>query len=88
MTRLSPLRLSYLALSLLGGGLAIWHGPQPPLAGAPLVGLLALAVWACSETALRRTWWALSALPVAAILGLGCGLPLYLFLRLAKVDWS
>lgn len=85
---MSPLRLTYLGLAILGGLMGLWGGLHPPLAGAPLVGLAALAIWAFSETAVRRNWWALTALPVAAVLGLGCGLPLYLFLRLAKVDWG
>lgn len=85
---MSALRMTYLVLAILGAVLAILGGIRPPLVGAPLIGLIALAVWALSETAVRRNWWALTALPVAAMLGLGCGLPLYLFLRLAKVDWG
>lgn len=89
---MSVLRAFYLGLALAGAA----HGLRQLIAGAaaPLVDLLspqpdwnlalaatALALWLLAETWVRQNWLALVALPATALLGLGCGLPLYLFLR-------
>lgn len=46
-----------------------------------VVAATALAIWAVAETRVRRNWTALWAIPATLFVGLGCGLPLYLFLR-------
>lgn len=46
-----------------------------------VVASAALALWILAEVAVRRNWEALLAIPATALLGIGCGLPLYLFLR-------
>lgn len=45
----------------------------------------ALTVWVIAETRVRRNWRALWALPATFLIGLSCGLPLYLFLRTRPV---
>ncbi|MCP3971721.1 MAG: DUF2834 domain-containing protein [Rhodobacteraceae bacterium] len=45
----------------------------------------ALCVWIVAETWVRRNWWALVAIPATFLVGLSCGLPLYLFLRTRPV---
>ena len=92
---MSPLRLTYLALTVLGAvwsGMEIWPditgavgGARFAATGALVVAELALAIWCIAEVYVRKNWTALVALPVAWVLGLGCGLPLYLFLRTARV---
>ena len=49
------------------------------------IAAIAVAVWIVAETSVRRNWGALIALPVTLCIGLGCGLPLYLFLRTRPV---
>lgn len=45
----------------------------------------ALTVWIVAETTVRRNWSALLAIPATFLIGLSCGLPLYLFLRTRPV---
>ena len=45
----------------------------------------ALTIWVIAETRVRRNWGALWALPATFLIGLSCGLPLYLFLRTRPV---
>ncbi|QIE55643.1 DUF2834 domain-containing protein [Pikeienuella piscinae] len=45
------------------------------------VAAAALFAWAIWETARSRRWLNLVALPVTLCVGVGCGLPLYLWLR-------
>lgn len=80
---LTPLRLLWLGLALAGAALALIAGLPPPR-GADWAGIAALAVWSLVETMVRRNWGALATLPALA-LGLGCALPLYLFLRSRRV---
>jgi hypothetical protein len=49
------------------------------------IAAIALTVWIIAETAARRNWIALVAIPATYGIGLSCGLPLYLFLRTRKV---
>ncbi|SES65167.1 DUF2834 domain-containing protein [Oceanicella actignis] len=58
--------LADLAAAVAGGGVA----------------LIALALFAAAEAAARRSAAPLLAIPAALLLGLGCGLPLLLHLRL------
>lgn len=45
------------------------------------IAAVALSIWIIAETRVRRTWWALCAIPATFCIGVSCGLPLYLFLR-------
>ena len=45
------------------------------------IAAIALTVWVIAETAVRRNWSALIAIPATFCIGVSCGLPLYLFLR-------
>lgn len=45
------------------------------------IAAVALTVFVVAEVSVRRNWIALLAIPATVCLGLGCGLPLYLFLR-------
>ena len=45
----------------------------------------AFVVWVVAETRARRNWSALAVIPVTFAVGLGCALPLYLFLRTRPV---
>ncbi|WP_299028302.1 DUF2834 domain-containing protein [uncultured Sulfitobacter sp.] len=49
------------------------------------IAAVALTVWIVAEVATRRNWGALIAIPATFCIGVSCGLPLYLFLRLAPV---
>ncbi|MDF1855314.1 DUF2834 domain-containing protein [Pseudooceanicola sp.] len=71
----------------LSGLIAAWQ------ANAASAGLLwdlaiagiALSIWIIAEVLVRRNWTALLAIPATFLIGLGCGLPLYLFLRTRPV---
>ncbi|MBZ4690111.1 MAG: hypothetical protein JG765_1362 [Cereibacter sp.] len=45
------------------------------------IAAVTLTVWIIAETAVRRNWLALVAIPATFCIGVSCGLPLYLFLR-------
>jgi len=55
------------------------------LAPETVVMLGALIIWIIAEVAVRRNLTALVAIPVALLLGVACGFPLYLFLRTRPV---
>ncbi len=80
---LTALRVLWLTLALIGAGVSLWGGP-PRMVGADWVAATALGVWCVAETMVRRNWTALAVLP-ALVLGVGCALPLYLFMRSARV---
>lgn len=46
-----------------------------------LIASIALTVFVLAEVAVRRNWIGLIAIPATFLIGLSCGLPLYLFLR-------
>jgi NADH:ubiquinone oxidoreductase subunit 6 (subunit J) len=50
-----------------------------------IIAAITLTIWIISETAVRRNWIALLAIPATYCIGVSCGLPLYLFLRSAPV---
>lgn len=50
-----------------------------------VIAAIALSVWILAEVAVRRNWGALIAIPATFLIGVSCGLPLYLFLRAAPV---
>jgi len=45
------------------------------------IAAIALTVWVIAESAARRNWLALVAIPATFGIGVSCGLPLYLLLR-------
>ncbi len=45
------------------------------------IAAIALCVFVIAEVAVRRNWIGLIAIPATFLIGLSCGLPLYLFLR-------
>ena len=45
------------------------------------IAAIALTIWIIAETAVRKNWLALIAIPATYCIGVSCGLPLYLFLR-------
>jgi Terpene cyclase DEP1 len=49
------------------------------------IAAIALTLFICAETFVRRNWIALIAIPATFCIGVSCGLPLYLFLRTARV---
>lgn len=83
---LTPLRLVWAGLALLGALLAFWRGDLlwQGAGGSEIVAQVTLALWCLIETMVRRNWAALLTLPALA-LGLGCALPLYLFIRSRRI---
>ncbi|MRX49124.1 DUF2834 domain-containing protein [Paracoccus sp. S-4012] len=79
-SKLTPLRLFWLLAALAGAAFALLRGPLGPASAGEWVAAAVLVVWCGLETQVRRNWEALLTLP-ALILGTGCALPLYLFLR-------
>lgn len=67
----------------LGGMVQAWHANAATtgLVWDLTIAAIALTVWIVAETAVRRNWLALVAIPATFCIGLACGLPLYLFLR-------
>lgn len=104
---MSPLRLIYLVLAIVGAVLPMIHlGPWIMQNGFDLqtlvaawkvnsaatglywdlvISAIALTVWILAEVAVRRNWIALIAIPATFLIGVSCGLPLYLFLRAKPV---
>lgn len=83
---LTPLRLVWLGLAVAGAVLGLMAaGPHPaPVRPTEWLALGSLALWCLTETTIRRNWAALLALP-ALWLGIGCALPLYLFIRSRRI---
>ena len=50
-----------------------------------MIAAIALILWILAEVAVRRNWLALIAIPATLLIGVSCGLPLYLFLRTRPV---
>ncbi|MEP2531779.1 DUF2834 domain-containing protein [Shimia sp.] len=50
-----------------------------------VIAAVALTVWILAEVSVRRNWLALIAIPATFLIGVSCGLPLYLFLRAKPV---
>ena len=80
---LTPLRLAFAALALLGAILALSRALPAPR-GGDWVALSTLGLWCGVETQVRRNWLALLTFP-AMLLGIGCALPAYLFLRSRRI---
>jgi hypothetical protein len=49
------------------------------------IAAITLTLFIVAETFVRRNWIALIAIPATFCIGVSCGLPLYLFLRTARV---
>lgn len=48
------------------------------------IAAIALTVWVIYEAVTRRHWAGLIAVPATFCIGVSCGLPLYLFLRMGR----
>ena len=83
---LTPLRLVWLGLAAIGAMLAIWHGEVlwQDARRTEIVAQVALGLWCMVETMVRRNWLAFLTFPALA-LGIGCALPLYLFIRSRRI---
>ena len=46
-----------------------------------VISAIALILWIVAEVSVRRNWSSLMAIPATLLIGVSCGLPLYLFLR-------
>lgn len=71
----------------LTGMIAAWqaNAATTGLTWDLVISAMALTLWILAETAVRRNWRALLAIPATFLIGVSCGLPLYLFLRTAPV---
>lgn len=71
----------------LSGLFAEWtNGPAVTgMAIDLMIAGLTLTIWIIVETAVRRNWTALLAIPATLFIGVSCGFPLYLFLRTRPV---
>jgi hypothetical protein len=66
-----------------GGLIGAWHA-NFATAGIVLdllIAAIALTLWIVVETWVRKNWIALLAIPATFLVGVSCGLPLFLFLR-------
>lgn len=50
-----------------------------------LIAAVVLNVWILAETYVRKDYWVLICLPATYLIGVSCGLPLFLFLRTRPV---
>ncbi|MFO7759165.1 MAG: DUF2834 domain-containing protein [Roseovarius sp.] len=48
------------------------------------IAAIALTVWVLIEAVQRRHWLGLIAIPATFCIGVSCGLPLYIFLRMSR----
>lgn len=71
----------------LSGLIDAWHvnASTTGLTWDLIIAAITLTVWIVAETAVRRNWVALVAIPATFCIGVSCGLPLYLLLRSAPV---
>ena len=63
-----------------------WHA-NPATSGLVwdlTIAAVALTVWVIYEVVQRRQWVGLVAFPATFCIGVSCGLPLYLFLRMGN----
>ncbi len=67
----------------LAGMIDAWHANDATsgLVYDLTIAAVALTVWVIAESATRRDWLGLVAVPATFGIGVSCGLPLYLFLR-------
>ena len=71
----------------LAGMVEAWHvnAATSGLVWDLTIAAIALTIWICAETWVRKNWIALVAIPATFCIGVSCGLPLYLFLRTRPV---
>ena len=50
-----------------------------------LISAVAFNIWILAETYVRKDYWVLICLPATYLIGVSCGLPLFLFLRTRPV---
>lgn len=69
------------------GMLAAWHAnaASSGLVWDLTIAAITLTLWILAEVSVRRNWSALIAIPATFLIGVSCGLPLYLFLRTRPV---
>ncbi|WP_299352428.1 DUF2834 domain-containing protein [uncultured Shimia sp.] len=74
---------SGISLQTLDGLVAEWKANElvTGLYWDLVISAIALTVWILAEVSVRRNWLALIAIPATFLIGVSCGLPLYLFLR-------
>lgn len=67
----------------LGAMITAWHVNYATsgLVYDLTIAAVTLTVWVIAEAAARRDWLSLVAVPATFLIGVSCGLPLYLFLR-------
>lgn len=67
----------------LPGLLSAWtaNGAVAGLTWDLVISAIALTVWILAEVYVRRNYSSLLAIPATFLIGVSCGLPLYLFLR-------
>lgn len=71
----------------LSGMIDAWHvnNATSGLVWDLTIAAVTLTVWIIAEVSVRRNWVALIAIPATFGIGVSCGLPLYLFLRTARI---
>ncbi|APZ52728.1 DUF2834 domain-containing protein [Salipiger abyssi] len=67
----------------VSGMVAAWmaNGATRGLSWDLVISALVLVLWILAEVAVRRNWTALWAIPATCLIGVSCGLPLYLWFR-------
>lgn len=70
----------------LGGMVDAWHAnaASSGLVWDLTIAAVALTVWVLVEVVRHRHWAGLIAIPATFCIGVSCGLPLYLFLRMSR----
>jgi hypothetical protein len=71
----------------LGGMVDAWHAnaASSGLVWDLTIAAVALTVWVLVEVVRHRHWAGLIAIPATFCIGVSCGLPLYLFLRMSRM---
>lgn len=71
----------------LGGMVEAWHAnaASSGLVWDLTIAAITLTIWIIAEVSVRRNWSSLLAIPATFLIGVSCGLPLYLFLRTRPV---
>jgi hypothetical protein len=72
----------------LWGMIEAWHAnlATSGLVWDLTIAAVTLTIWILAEVWVRKNWIALIAIPATFCIGVSCGLPLYLFLRTARVS--
>ncbi len=72
----------------LGGIIDAWHANAATsgLVYDLTIAAIALTIWVIAECLRRKDWLGLVAIPATFMIGVSCGLPLYLWLRTRRSD--